>query len=55
MFPDHICVAQVKPLGDYSLELWHERMGHIISILQKVVEGISTIIKVNHCLSCAKG
>ena len=34
-------------------------MGHInkdsISKLQKVVEGISTIKKVNHCLSCAKG
>ena len=59
VFPDHVCVAQVKPLDDYSLELWHERMGHInkdsISKLQKVVEGISTIKKVNHCLSCAKG
>jgi len=59
VFPDHVCIAQAKPLDDYSLELWHERMGHInknsISTLQKVVEGISTIKKVNHCLSCAKG
>ena len=57
MFPDHVFIAQAKPLDDYSLELWHERMGHInkksISTLQKVVEDISTIKKVNHC--CAKG
>ena len=59
VFPDHVCIAQAKPLDDYSLELWHDRMGHInknsISTLQKVVEGINTIKRVNHCLSCAKG
>ena len=59
MSPDRVCIAQAKPLDDYSLELWHKRMVHInknsISTLQKVAEGISTIKKFNHCLSCAKG
>eukprot|EP00795_Rhopilema_esculentum_P006130 gene6130-11520_t len=42
VLPNRVCVAEVKPLDDYSLQLWHQRMGHIskdsISKLQDVAE-----------------
>ena len=59
VLPNRVCVAGVKPLDDYSLQLWHQRMGHIskdsISKLQDVAEGVNPIKKVSHCVSCAQG
>ena len=59
VLPNRVCVAGVKPLDDYSLLLWHQRMGHIskdsISKLQDVAECVNPIKKVSHCVSCAQG
>ena len=60
VLPDRVCVAQIKPLDNYSLQLWHKRMGHIskdsVCKLQEVAEGITPVKKVdNYCVSCAEG
>ena len=59
VLPNRVCLAEVKPLDDYYLQLWHQRMGHIskdsISNLQDLAEGVNPIKKVSHCVSCAQG
>ena len=57
-----MCVARVcisKSLDDYSMTLWHRRLGHIsqnnIVKLQSVAEGIANIKKASPCMSCAQG
>ena len=60
VLPDRVCVAQIKSLDNYSLQLWHKRMGHkskdSVCKLQEVAEGITPVKKVdNNCVSYAQG
>ena len=59
VLPEAVCVTKAKPLDEYSLDLWHRRLGHInkssVRKLQDVAEGITPIKKVSPCIGCAEG